>query len=221
MEERSLNNMMKAFNSKTEDTWLMNVMQLNMDCIITLQKQKAKATLRSLAWFKIFAIALGILWVWFLSLLMIGFFSPQNIIFLVSVGTVALITAVAIIVYINHVFLIRQINNSDTIVNTQLKLAKLQTSTLQITRILFLQTPFYSTWFLSYRVLMQAGTLWLTIQICVTAMLTFLSIWLYRNISYKNAGKKWFKILFNTPEWTSVIKAIAFIQEIDDFKSDR
>jgi hypothetical protein len=41
---------------------------------------------------------------------------------------------------------------------------------------------------------------------------------LYRNISYENAHKKWFKILFNSPEWTSLIKANDYLLEIERFK---
>jgi hypothetical protein len=33
-------------------------------------------------------------------------------------------------------------------------------------------------------------------------------------------NKKWFKILFGSPEWTSVIKAMEFMKEIELFKQD-
>jgi Na+-driven multidrug efflux pump len=117
--------------------------------------------------------------------------------------------------------LIRQINKSNNITQTQHKLAQLQTSTMHITRILFLQSPFYTTWFLSVDMLAGTSAGLLIFQCCITIFFTLLAIWLYRNIKYENADKKWFKILFSGKEWTSVTAAIAFMQEIEDFKNDK
>ena len=221
MEDRSFENMLQSFKEKDNDTWLMNVMQLNMDCIITVQTQKAKSKLTSVAIIKVLGILLGLLWVWLLGSLGFAAYIVGNVFFAVSAGIVMLISIIAIIVYIKHLVLIAQIKESDTITYTQRKLAELQTSTLKITRILFLQMPFYSTWFITPTLLANAGTAELVIQVVITASLAFLSIWLYRNISFKNANKKWFRILFGNSEWTGVTKAIAFMKEIDDFKNDK
>jgi len=221
MEDRSFENMLQSFKEKDNDTWLMNVMQLNMDCIITVQTQKAKSKLTSVAIIKVLGILLGLLWVWLLGSLGFAAYIVGNVFFAVSAGIVMLISIIAIIVYIKHLVLIAQIKESDSITYNQRKLAELQTSTLKITRILFLQMPFYSTWFITPTLLANAGTAWLVIQVVITASLTFLSIWLYRNISFKNANKKWFRILFGNSEWTGVTKAIAFMKEIDDFKNDK
>ena len=190
MEDRSFENMLQSFKEKDNDTWLMNVMQLNMDCIITVQTQKAKSKLTSVAIIKVLGILLGLLWVWLLGSLGFAAYIVGNVFFAVSAGIVMLISIIAIIVYIKHLVLIAQIKESDTITYTQRKLAELQTSTLKITRVLFLQMPFYSTWFITPTLLANAGTAWLVIQVVITASLTFLSIWLYRNISFKNANKK-------------------------------
>jgi len=221
MEDRSFEDMLQSFKEKDNDTWLMNVMQLNMNCIITMQTQKAKAKLTSVAIIKVLGILLGLLWVWLLGSLGFAAYIVGNVFFAVSAGIVMLISIIAIIVYIKHLVLIAQIKESDSITYNQRKLAELQTSTLKITRILFLQMPFYSTWFITPTLLANAGTAWLVIQVVITASLTFLSIWLYRNISFKNANKKWFRILFGNSEWTGVTKAIAFMKEIDDFKNDK
>lgn len=221
MEDKSFENMLKSFKEKDNDTWLMNVMQLNMDCIITVQTQKAKSKLTSVAIIKVLGIVLGLLWVCLLGSLGFAAYTVGNIFFAVSAGAVMFISIVAIIVYIKHLVLIIQVNESNSITYTQRKLAELQTSTLKITRILFLQIPFYSTWFITPTMLANAGVGWLIVQIVTTALLTFLSLWLYRNISFKNVNKKWFRILFGNSEWTGVTKAIAFIKEIDEFKNDK
>jgi hypothetical protein len=221
MENKSLENMLQSFNEKDTDTWLMNVMKLNLDCIIAMQTRKAKSALTSVAIIKVIAVLLGFLWIGLLGVFGFTALKAGNIFFAVSAGAVILITVIAIAVYIQHIVLIGQIKYSDNITYTQKKLATLQTSTLQITRILFLQLPFYSTWFLTPALLQNASITLLIIQITITLLLAFLAIWLYRNISFKNSDKRWFKFLFGDSEWTSVTKAITFIKEIDDFKSDR
>ncbi|MEO6893747.1 MAG: hypothetical protein ABI136_01865, partial [Ginsengibacter sp.] len=54
----------------------------------------------------------------------------------------------------------------------------------------------------------------------VAIVFTFASVWLYRNISLKNINKKWFKILFNSPEWNWLIRANYFLEEINSFKKE-
>lgn len=221
MEDRSFESMLQSFKEKDNDTWLMNVMQLNMDCIITMQTQKAKSKLTSVAAIKVLGIVLGLLWVLLIGSLGFSACIVGNIFFAVSAGTVMFISILAIVVYIKHLVLITQIKESDSITYTQRKLAELQTSTLKITRILFLQLPFYSTWFITPTLLTNASIIWLVIQVVTTILLTLLSLWLYRNISFENVNKKWFRILFGNNEWTGVTKAIAFIKEIDDFKNGK
>ena len=63
-------------------------------------------------------------------------------------------------------------------------------------------------------------TAFFLISLPITLFFVFVSIWLYKNINYKNADKKWLKILFSGKEWTSVIKAVKFMKEIEDFKRE-
>ena len=221
MENKSIDSMLQSFSKNEDDTWLMNVMQLNMDCIIALQKQKTKSILSSLVNIKAIVAFLGILWIWFLVFLLVHSLTIEKIFFVVSVAAIVIFNVYAVVIYIMHIVLIKQINKSNSITETQHKLARLQTSTMQITRVLFLQSPFYTTWFLSVDMLAGASTIMLIFQFFITAFFTFLSVWLYRNINFENAGRKWFKILFSGKEWTSVTKAIAFMQEIEDFKNDK
>jgi hypothetical protein len=50
--------------------------------------------------------------------------------------------------------------------------------------------------------------------------LSFVSVWLYRNIRYENVNKKWFRLLFRGPEWSYVIQSMGFIREIETFKNN-
>jgi len=222
MNDLELQAIWQTYDRKLEDARLLNLQSwaLNVQCFEALQKQKANAKLKSLINLKAFIAFLGILWVAFLSFLVYHSLELSKIFFVISAGAIIIVNIIAIIVYITHIVWLKQINNCDDIVSTQQKLARLQTSTMWITRILFLQAPFYTTWFISVKMFANAGIgAWL-FQICVTLFFIWIAIWLFRNISYKNINKKWFKILFSTSEWTSVVKAQRFIKEIDDFKQD-
>jgi len=222
MELDDLKNTWKAYDKKLEEAWILNLqsLALNLQVFETLQTQKAKSKLNALIKFKSFAVVLGILWVLFLGFLVYHSLTLPRIFFAVSAGMIMLFTIIAIVVYIRHIVLIKQIDNSETVIDAQRKLALLQSSTINIGRILWLQMPFYSTFFLTPSMLQQVSLMMLIVAVTAPLLLTWLSIWLYRNINYKNVNKKWFKILFNSPEWNSVTMAMKFLNEIDEFKKD-
>ena len=220
MEENKLENILKAYKNQSGETWLMNVMQLNMSLLETIQTQKARSKLKRLAAFKIVAIVLGIVWVLFLAML-VYYSNFKNIYFTVSISMIILFNVIAVVVYTKQLFLIGQINYSDSITITQQKLAELQLSTLNIVRFLFLQTPFYCTGFWSPAWINFTDIKNWLITFPITALLTILAFWLYKNISFKNVNKKWFRILFGNIEWTAITQSMEFIKVIEDFKNER
>jgi len=212
MEDITLKTLWKAQDEKLDRT-----MKLNLYLLESLQKQKAESKLNSLARFKGWAVFLGIIWVLFLGVLVYGN-RLKNIYFTISVGMIILFTILAIVVYIKHIALIRQLDYSKPITDTQKKLSRLQASTFN-TRFLLLQTPFYTTWFWSTEMINDMGTRFWLISVPITLAFTTLAIWVYKNLTLENMHKKWVRSLVNsTPEHTSVFKAIDFLNEIEDFK---
>jgi hypothetical protein len=219
MDDKNLEAALQAYKNKSDETWLMNVMNLNMACIEALQKEKAKSKLISLSVFKKMVIAGGLLYILFLGFLVyLDHF--RHFYFSFSMSMILLITMIAIITMIKHIVMIRQINYSTSITDTQKKLSALQYSTINIFRISWLQLPFWSTWFWTSQWIYHSGINFWLIAVPVTLILALIAIWLYRKISFKNKDKKWFKFLMNSSEWTSVAKAKEFIDEIDEFKKD-
>jgi glucan phosphoethanolaminetransferase (alkaline phosphatase superfamily) len=205
----------KAWNAS--DNSLEKLWALNTRCIEMLQTHKAKSKMRSLAIFKTLAALLGIPYVLFLgALVYINHF--RNPYFAVSIGMILLITLFSIVEYARELFIIRQINYSENVVNTQEKLSALQSSTLFVTRVIWLQLPFWSTWFWSSKWIDYGSLQFWLIPFPITLFFTLLAIWLYRNISLKNMNKRWFSILMGGFEWTSVRKAMEFLDEIEAFK---
>jgi hypothetical protein len=213
MEDITLKNIWKA-----QDEKLDRAMKLNLFLMESMQKQKAQSKLSGLAGLKLVAVILGILWSLFLGILVYGN-QLQNIYFTVSVGMILLITIAAITIYIKHIVLIKEIDYSQSITDTQKKLAKLQASTFN-SRFILLQTPFYTTWFWSTEMIQASVIKFCLIAVPITVLFTVLTIWLYKNLTPLNMHKKWVSYLLkNDPEQVPVIQAQKFLNEIEEFKT--
>lgn len=220
MDDNQLNTILESYNQKLEQSRVLNMQSwvLNLQCFETLQKNKAQSKLKSLINFKIVAVVLGILWVSFLGYLLYYSMEKPKIFFVISAVAIMLVTSIAIIVYLHHIVLIGKINKGENVLKAQETIVRLKLSTINITRILFLQSPFYCTfWWTPEMIVNGPAAFWL-ISFPIALLFTFASIWLYRNISIKNVNKKWFKILFNSPEWNSLVSANSFLEEINTFK---
>ena len=213
MEDITLKNIWKA-----QDEKLDRAMKLNLFVLDSMQKQKAASKLNGLARLKLVAVILGILWSLFLGILVYGN-QLQNIYFTVSVGMILLITIAAIAIYIKHIVLIKEIDYSQSITDTQKKLAKLQASTFN-NRFILLQTPFYTTWFWSTEMIQASVIKFCLIAVPITLLFTVLTIWLYKNLTPLQMHKKWVNYLLkNDPEQVPVIQAQKFLNEIEESKT--
>lgn len=219
MEDIELKDLWKEYDQKLEEARLFNLQAwaVNLQTFTYLQTHKAKSKLDGLVTFKVRVVIVGVLWVLFLGFLVYGnqFKNPY---FAVSLGMIMIFNIIAIVVYVRHIILIRQIDYGKSITDVQQRLTELQASTIQIVRILFLQTPFYCTWcwhksWIHYDDL----NFWL-ITFPITLFLTLLSVWLFRNISLRNVHKKWFRALFRSREWTAITTAMDYLREIEKFR---
>ena len=141
MNELELQSIWNAYDKKLEKS-----LKLNLRIFEDLQTSKAKSKLGSLSAIKVVGIVLGMLWNLFLGALIYGNHF-KNLYFTVSVGLLMLFGVVAIATYIKHLVLINEINYTESITATQSKLAELQVSTIRVTGFLWLQMPFYTTFF--------------------------------------------------------------------------
>jgi len=216
MDHLEMINLWKKYDEKLEKT-----LSINYRLITELQQQKAKKALKPAKRIKLFGIIIGIIFVLFLSFLAFHSLTLEKIFFTGSLIAIIVFTLIAIIAYIYHIKLINDIDHSESIMQIQHKLSKLQLSTIKTTAVLFLQTPFYATWFISFKWIEESPMSFYFIHLPIVALLAFTGIWLYRNIDSKNAEKKWFRVLMGDKEWASTIKSARFLQEIESFESGR
>lgn len=213
MQELEIINLWKQYDEKLEQS-----LSLNRKIVAELQQQKAKNALRPVKQIKLLAVIAGLIYVGFLAFLVFNSLKFENIFFVASLSISIVITLIAIVVYVDQIYLINDIDNSESVVYIQQKLSALQTSTLKIVRILLLQLPFYSTWYINFKWIEESPNSFYFIHLPIVLLFALASTWLYRNINLKNMDKKWFKVLFSSAEWTSVIKSGQFLKEIDAFE---
>ena len=220
MVDIELKKMWDASNKQLEQARILNLQSraLSTKTFESLQKHKAQSKLNGLSTFKNWMIALGIIWVLFLVLLVAGD-RFKHLYFSTSIAVIAAFNIYAVAAYIKQVILINQINYESSLVDTQKKLTELQISTINIVRILFLQAPFYTTFYWNTQWMLTDIKFWL-ITFPISLLLFLASLWLYRNISFKNAGKKWFRLLMGGREWASIIEAKRYLEEIEEFKTN-
>lgn len=217
MENTEITNIWKAYDRKLEQNLV-----LNKTIAEEITRKKIKSALSSTTLVKLSAIIVGVAWVISLDLVIVNLFinalDQVSLFFLVSVGLQVLITKVAIAIYVNQLLLIHKTDISESITETQERLTKLKSSTLLVARILFLQLPLWSTFYLHKGMLETGNTILLILQAVVTISFSYLAIWLFKNIKYENKDKKWFRLLFSSAEWVSIIKSMELLKEVEEFK---
>ncbi len=218
MNDIELKNIWKTYDQKIEEAKILNLQSwaVNIKTFEYLQTHKAATILGSLSRYKKVAVILGLLWAFFLGILVYGNHF-KNVYFTVSVLAIFIFTIIAIAAYVKQIILIGRINYGNSLTDTQEKLTRLKASTIKSIRVIWLQLPFYTTFFWNTEWMKSDIKFWL-ITFPVTLIFTFFAIWLYKNISLKNAEKKWLKMLLGNKEWTSLINAKKYLDEIEEFK---
>ena len=222
MQDKELDELLTAYNHKLEEARLLNLQSwvLNLQNYTYQQKQRANDKLGKLNLQKKILVLLGIIYGLGLLFLAVNSMTYQKIFFCICTAAIGIITLYAVVVYIQQLYWIQKFSNEENIVEAQEKLVKLQDSTLSVTRILFLQTPFYCLFFVSPAMIAGSPAAFFFVTLPIALLFAFASLWLYRNIDIKNAGKKWFSILFGSSEWTHLVQSQRFLDDIEEFKKE-
>lgn len=183
-----------------------------------ITQMKIQNFLGSMKPIKIFTLAIGFLWVIFVDSLIITLFHHASVFFLISAAIQVILTKLAIGIYLYQLVLIYQADIGAPILATQEKLARLRSSTLWSARLLFLQLPVWTTFYLNASMLENGSPVWYMLQVVITLSFTWAAIWLFRNIRFENRDKKWFRLIFQGKEWDPVIRSIELLEEIKEFK---
>ncbi len=213
MEENQLKTLWQSYQSKLEENTALN--RKNTADIAQMKVQTFVGSMKPL---KFFTLLVGIVWVGFVDMLLINIYPFASLFFLISALIQVFLTKLAIGIYLYQLILIYQVDISEPILASQEKLASLRTSTLWVTRILFLQLPVWTTFYLHETMFQAENMPYLLLNGMITFTFAFFAIWLFRNIKYENKEKKWFRWLFAGKEWDPVIKSMELLDQIKEYK---
>jgi hypothetical protein len=195
--------------------------QVNRRAEEDITKLKVNSLLGTMKPVKLFAIVAGMLWVFivggFIANLFINHFAASSPFFIYAALIQVALTALAIGIYIYQLHLINAIDFSEPVLVIQERLSKLIASTLNVTRVLFLQLPLWTIFFWNDGMFVKENWAWWILNIVVTGFFTFTALWLFFNIRMENKEKRWFKWLFNGPEWKPVMESMEMLKQIKAF----
>lgn len=199
---------------KSYENRLDEVLVLHRGNSLDITRMKMRSMLRSMSPVKVFAITVGIVWVIVVDAFLLAV-DQASIFFLVSMTIQSLITKIAIGIYVYQLVLVYKLDVESPVAQTQHRLGKLANSTLLATRILFLQLPLWTTFFLNSQMIENAGSLFIILQSAITLSFTIAAWWLFKNIRWENRNKRWFKLFFSGIEWIPILRSIELSREIE------
>lgn len=215
MQDIELHQLWNSYERKLEEQLVFNRKNA-----LDITKIKVKSELTSMRPLKLFTILLGLLWVVLLDVLLIKLLPFENLYLLISVGFISLVNKIAVGIYLYQLILISAVQIDGPVMSTQKKIASLIATTLWVTRILMLQLPFWTTFYLSSSWVASGNTVFWIIQIIITLAFAGIASWLFINIRYENKEKRWFKFLFGSYEWTPIMKAQEMLVQINEYDQD-
>lgn len=219
MQETEMMQLWKLYNKKLDEGLMLN--RKNAEDITRIKVKSLLASMRPL---KIFTIVAGMVWVGLGSMLVTNLFiygfNTVSKFFLFSAAMQLLLTAIALVLYIYQLVLIQQVDISQPIVQTQQYLARLKSSTLWIARILFLQLPVWTTFYLGAYMFEKGNLVFYIIQSAITLSLAWAGVWLFFNIKYENRHKKWFRLIFNGKEWSPLMQSMELLRQAEEYDSE-
>ncbi|WP_192579296.1 hypothetical protein [Dyadobacter aurulentus] len=210
MQETELIAMWRSYDKKLEENLTLN--RKNAEAITLI---KIKSLMNSMAPMKIFIIIASVLWITFLGVVLYKTYSYASAFFWWSIFIHAVLLAFVIGVYVYQLVLIFQTDISEPLVETQHRLASLTSSTLLISRLMFLHAPIWTTFSISEK--MYEHPVWLALQVSITLAFVATALWLFFNIKYENREKRWFRYIFSGKEWEPVMKSIAMLRDIEGY----
>lgn len=217
METIELFNIWKEQNAKIEKSLAINKLLLKESIA-----KKAESSLNALARLMTAGIIAFVIYLLILGSLLayaISNYSSGSNYFIFSVAAIALINIKGFTDYIKHLVWAKNINYDGNIIEIQKKLSKLQLSIINHSKIMCLQFPFFTTFYLSDNWFPQnIGISYIIFQLVLTGSFIYLSYWLYKNHTPENLSKKWFRRMISGSGGKSVEKAIQFYNEIEEFE---
>lgn len=219
MENIDFINIWKEQDAKIEKSLAINKLLLKES--IGRKAESALGNLIKLKTAGIIAFVLYLILLGYVLVYAISNYTSASNYFIVSVAAIVLINLKGFTDYIKHLAWAKNINYDGSVMEIQKQLSKLQLSIINHSKIMSLQFPFFTTFYLSNNWFPQeVEILYIILQILITGSFIYLSYFLYKNSKPENLNKKWFRNLIAGSGGKSVEKAIEFYREMEIFEKE-
>ena len=210
---------------KEQDAKIEKSLAINKYLLKEATNRKAESILGNLVKLKTAGIIAFVFYLIFLGYILvyaISNYSSASNYFIVSVAAIALINLKGFTDYVRHLAMAKNINYDGSVMDIQKQLSKLQLSIINHSKIMCLQFPFFTTFYLSDAWFPQDVPLsYMIFQIAITGSFIYLSYFLYKSSKPENLNKKWFRNLIAGSGGKSVEKAIEFYKEMEEFEKEK
>ncbi|RPD39167.1 hypothetical protein [Chitinophaga barathri] len=203
---------------KSYDDRLERSLRLNEQVLEKLETLRVTTSFDRVVRLKTGAVVFGMFWNAFLVFLI--YHTWREPFFTISAGLSFMINIYAMIEYVRQITMIRSLDFSAPVTETQALLNKLLISVIQVMRVIPLSLPLYTTFYIKLYMIGNAGTAYWIIQTLVTAGAVALSAWLYKYISIENRNSRIVNVLIRDDGGRSIAKAEQFLEEITAFRKE-
>lgn len=194
-------------------------LQINRRLLQDSLQAKMRVNLRGMTRLKVWGIVIALLYLALLgSLILVSYIAVGSLLsyFTLSMSAIFLFNVKALADYTRHAVWIMEINYDDSVREIQQKLARLRLSLFRHNRILVLQLPFWTTFYLSDRWFPHSVSWgYIVFQVSFTLLFLLAAIWLYRNLVPANADKKWVRFFINGTGGKKLARAMQYADELE------
>ena len=202
----------KAYDARLERT-----MSISRRLFTELQRQKVGAELRPVVQSRVVGIVAGVVWMALMGFC--GYVVRTQPVMVISFGVFFVCTALGVAGCIRDVAVIRELNYACNIMETQRRLAGLQSTMFRDLRLAWLQLPFWASFFVSNAFIRNSGAALYFIELPIFLGLVVLAVVLYRNLTVENVGKKrWVAAMVRSAGSRRLSRAIELLKELEEFE---
>jgi len=217
MELEELKYLWSQYDDRLEQT-----LKVNSDLFKQVSFGKVKSLLTNLLASKVFESLTLLFFLWLFT----GFIADNisSMKFVLLAGTADFFVLAALISCIRQIYFILSIDYSEPVTTIQKKITLLKLNILWYIRFSFLCMPLFMLYIIiGFKMLFDADitrmsySSWWTIPIIISLALIPLSIWVYRNVNYKNLNNFFVKLIFDMSGGKQVSESMKFLDEIKEF----
>ena len=213
MDNIELQNIWKSYDQK-----IQSMLTINKEIALNLSRQKLDKQIRKLNRPKWTVVLIGVPY----TILLIGITviaTISNAYFVaIGFGAISLIMAIVLGNYFYQLHLISEIRNSDDVLFTQKQLSKLRISSFNCLNFAVFQLPFWSVCWISIEALKASPYIYGGINLIIFLILTFISFWLFKKLSYKQKESKIRDFFLSGSEWEPIAKSAEILEQIKEYE---